>query len=387
MTRSQTAPARARRGLHTVRLVLMRSVAEFLRDRGPDLAGSLTFYGVLSLFPALLVVISLLGVFGQGSRTVDAVMDMLSDVAPPEILDPVRAPVEALVTTPAAGTALIIGTVVALWSASRYVWALGRAMNTVFGIEEGRPVWRLLPAGLLLTALLIALVTIGGLALVFSGPVAETVGGWIGFGDTALAVWSAAQWPAALVSAVIALAVLYRFAPNVSGRRISWVSLGATAALVIIGAATAGFGFFVSNFGNFNRVYGSLAGIIVFLFWLWLVNMAVVFGARLDAEVLRVRQLRAGIPAEEQLQVTPRDTRASDWEGRQRDKMIAAYRELRRDPAAGDRADSRAAADAPPVDTDPDAGGEDVAPDAPPVADTAPAGTAPADTAPADAEK
>ncbi|KAA0918997.1 YihY/virulence factor BrkB family protein [Dietzia sp. ANT_WB102] len=347
MTRSQTAPARARRGLHTVRLVLTRSVSEFLRDRGPDLAGSLTFYGVLSLFPALLVVISLLGVFGQGSRTVDAVMDMLSDVAQPELLDPIRGPIEALVTTPAAGTALIIGTVVALWSASRYVWALGRAMNAVLGIEEGRPVWRLLPAGLLLTALLIGLVTIGGLALVFSGPVAETVGGWIGLGGTALAVWSAAKWPAALVSAVIALAVLYRFAPNVSGRRISWVSLGAAAALVIIGAATVGFGFFVSNVGSFNRVYGSLAGVIVFLFWLWLVNMAVVFGAHLDAEVLRVRQLRAGIPAEEELLVTPRDTRASDWQHRHRAKMIAAYRELRRDPPAADRADALAAADAP----------------------------------------
>lgn len=357
MTRSQAAPARARRGLRTVRLVLVRSVTEFLRDRGPDLAGSLTFYGVLSLFPALLVVISLLGVLGQGSRTVDAVMEMLADVAPPEILDPVRGPVEALVTTPAAGTALIIGTVVALWSASRYVWALGRAMNTVFGIEEGRPLWRLLPAGLLLTALLIALVTTGGLALVFTGPVAETVGGWIGLGDTALAVWSAAQWPAAVVSAVIALAVLYRFAPNVSGRRITWVSLGAAAALVIIALATAGFGFFVSNFGNFNRVYGSLAGVIVFLFWLWLVNMAVVYGARLDAEVLRVRQLRAGIPAEEALRVTPRDTRASEWDRRQRDKMIAAYRELRREPAPAEREDARAAADAAPENTRNDAEG------------------------------
>lgn len=319
-----------------VRLVFMRSVGEFLRDRGPDLAGALTFYGVLSLFPALLVVISLLGVFGQGDRTVDAVMDMLADVAPPEVLDPVRGPIEALVTTPAAGTALIVGTVVALWTASRYVWALGRAMNAVFGVEEGRPVWRLLPAGLILTASLIALVVVSGLALVFTGPVAQTVGGWIGLGDTALAVWEIAKWPAGVVSAVLALAILYSFAPNVSGRRFHWVSLGAVAALAIMGVATAGFTFFVSRFGNFNEVYGSLAGVIVFLLWLWLVNMAVVYGARLDAEVLRVRQLRAGIPAEDAVVVTPRATTASDWQARRREKMLAQYRELRREPAAGE---------------------------------------------------
>lgn len=325
--------ATIRRWLRTAWMVFSRSVSEFLRDRGPDLAGSLTFYGVLSLFPAVLVVVSLLGVFGQGNRTVDAVMDMLSDVAPPEILDPVRGPIETLVTTPAAGTALLVGTVVALGSASRYVWALGRAINAVFGVEEGRPLWRLLPAGVLLTALLIVLVAVGGLALVFTGPVAETVGDWIGLGDTALAVWETAKWPAGLLSAILALAFLYRFAPNVTGRKFGWVSLGAVAALVLIGLATAGFGFFVSRFGNFNEVYGPLAGVIVFLLWLWLVNMAVVYGVRLDAEVLRVRQLRAGIPAEEAIRVTPRDRSAYEAHNRRRARMLAAYRQLRREDA------------------------------------------------------
>ena len=318
-------------------MILTRSVGEFFRDRGPDMAGSLTFYGVLSLFPAILVVISLLGVFGQGSRTVDAIMDMLGDVAPPEVLDPVRGPIEALVTTPAAGAALLISAGIALVTASRYVRALGRAINAIFGIEEGRPLWRVLPVGLLLTALLILLVAGGGLALVFTGPIAETVGGWIGLGDTALAVWGVAKWPGAVISAVLALAILYRFAPNVAGRRFHWVSLGATAALVVIGVATAGFGFFVSNFGNFNEVYGSLAGVIVFLLWMWLVNMGVLYGARLDAEVMRVRQLRAGIPAEESLRVTPRDTRASEFHERRRARMLAQYRELRQEPSGSGR--------------------------------------------------
>ena len=323
-----------RRRLRVVWLVLKRSISEFLRDRGPDLAGSLTFYGVLSLFPALLVVISLLGVLGQGSRTVDAVMDLLADVAPAEILDPVRGPIESLVTTPAAGLALIVGMAFALWSSSRYVWALGRAMNRVFGVEEGRPLWRVLPAGLGLTAMLIVLVALGGLALVFTGPVAAMVGGWIGLGRTAVAVWEVAMWPAALATAVLALALLYRFAPNVSGRRFRWVSLGAAAALAIIAVATAGLNFFVLNFSNFNEVYGSLAGVIVFLLWLWLVNIAVVYGARLDAEVVRLRQLRAGIQAADTIRVTPRDTRAQVARDRRRATMLAEYRGLLREPAA-----------------------------------------------------
>ena len=323
-----------RRRIRVVWMVLVRSVAEFFGDRGPDLAGSLTFYGVLSLFPALLVVISLLGVFGRGAETVDALMGMLSDIAPPVILDPVRGPIEALVTAPTAGLALVVGTAVALWSSSRYVWALGRAMNRVFGVEEGRPLWWVLPTGLGLTATLILLVAFGGVALAFTGPIAETIGGWIGLGSEAVALWELGKWPVTVIAAVLALALLYRFAPNISGRRFHWISLGAAGALAIIAVATVGFGFFVANFGNFNRVYGSLTGVIVFLLWLWLVNMAVVYGARLDAEVMRVRQLRAGLPAEEELVVLPRDTRAQVARDRRREKMLARYRELRRESGA-----------------------------------------------------
>ena len=329
-------------------MVLWRSVTEFVRDRGVDLAASLTFYGVLSIFPALLVVLSLLGVFGQGQATVDAVTEMLSDIAPEEVLNRIRRPIETLFTTTAAGTALAVGTTVAMWSASRYVRALGRAMNVVFGVEEGRPVWRLWPTGLLLTALLTVLVAVGGLALVLTGSVAETVGGWIGLGDTSLMVWEIAKWPAGVVSAVVALALLYRFAPNISGRRLSWMTLGAAAALVVIGVATIGFSYFVSRFGDFNEIYGSLAGVIVFLLWLWLVNIGVVYGMRLDAEVLRMRQVLAGMQSEEVVHVTPRSTAASRASARRRAKMIADYRALRpeADPdAETDEADQADGAD------------------------------------------
>lgn len=323
-----------RRRLRTARLVAVRSVVEFFRDGSPDLAASLTFFGVLSLFPAILASISLLGVFGQGERTVDAIMRMVSEASPEEVLDPIRGPIESLVTTPAAGVALIVGIVVALWTSSRYVSALGRAMNSIYGIDEGRPIWVHKPAEVLLTALLVVFVVIGGLTLVFTGPVAETVGDWIGLGDTALAVWRVAKWPAAAAAAILALATLYRFAPNISGRRFHWLSLGAAAALAIVGIATAGFSVYTTYFGSFNRTYGSLAGIIVFLIWLWLVNMAVLYGARLDAEVLRVRQLAAGVAAEEAIDVTPRSTSAIDSAARRRRKMLDKFAEIR--DAAGD---------------------------------------------------
>lgn len=319
-----------RRRLRTFRLVTVRSVVEFLRDGSPDLAASLTFFGVLSLFPAILAGVSLLGVFGQGERTVDAVMGMVEEAVPAEVVDPIRGPVEVLVTTPAAGTALLIGLVVAVWTSSRYVSALGRAMNAIYGVDEGRPIWINKPAGVLLTGLLIVFVAIGGVALVFSGPVAETVGGWIGIGDTALDVWAVAKWPVAGLAAVLALATLYRFAPNISGRRFHWVSLGAGAALIMVGIATVGFNVYVSISGSFSRTYGPLAGIIVFLIWLWLVNMAVLYGARLDAEVLRVRQLAAGLEVEAAISVTPRSTSASEAAARRRRKMLDDFAEIRR---------------------------------------------------------
>lgn len=324
---AQMGPVRRR--LRTTRLVTVRSITEFLRDGSPDLAASLTFFGVLSLFPAILAAVSLLGVFGQGERTVNAVMEMLAEAAPEEVVDPIRGPVEVLVTTPAAGTALVVGIVVALWTSSRYVSALGRAMNAIYGVAEGRPIWVHKPTGVLLTTLLIVFVAVGGLALVFSGPVAETVGGWIGLGETALAVWRVAKWPVAAVAAILALATLYRFAPNISGRRFHWISLGAGAALIVVGLATVGFTFYVSISGSFSRTYGPLAGIIVFLIWMWLVNMAVLYGARLDAEVLRVRQLKAGLPAEEAISVTPRSTSALDRAQRRRRKMLSDFAEIR----------------------------------------------------------
>ena len=238
---------------------LKRAAGEFSKDNCTDLAASLTYFAVLSLFPALLAVVSLLGVFGQGQATVDAVMGLVEGSVPEQTLNELRGPIEGLVNTPAAGIALITGILGALWTASGYVGAFGRAMNRIYEVEEGRPFWKLKPLMILLTAVLLILVALAGVMLVVSGPIAEWVGDLIGLGSTAVTVWGIAKWPALVLVVVVILAVLYGFAPNVKQPKFRWISLGAVVALVVWGLATVGFFFYVSNFGSYNATYGSLA--------------------------------------------------------------------------------------------------------------------------------
>ena len=319
---------------------LKRAAGEFSRDNCTDLAASLTYFAVLSLFPALLAVVSLLGVFGQGQATVDAVMEMLEGTVPEQTLGALSGPIEGLVTTPAAGIALVTGLLGALWTASGYVGAFGRAMNRVYEVEEGRPFWKLKPAMILLTAVLLLLVALAGVMLVVSGPVAAWVGDLVGLGETAVTVWGIAKWPALILVVVMILAILYGFAPNVQQPKFRWISLGAVVALVVWAVATLGFFFYVSNFGSYNATYGSLAGVIVFLLWLWITNNALLFGAEVDAEVERARELQAGMHAEETIQLPPRDTTASDKAEEKRQKTIDEAADVRRE-AQAEQARSR----------------------------------------------
>lgn len=314
----------------TWRVGLTRAVKEFGRDQCTDLAASLTYFSVLSLFPALLAVVSLLGVFGQGEATVDAVMDMVSGHVPDEALSVIRGPVDSVVNTPAAGFALVTGLLGALWSASGYVGAFGRAMNRIYDVQEGRPAWLLKLEMLALTAVLLVLLGLAGLALVVSGPIAEWVGGFVGLGETAVAVWDVAKLPVLAGIIVLVLALLYRFAPNVRQPRFRWLSLGALVGLVVWAVATAGFGVYVSNFGSYNKTYGSLAGIIVFLLWLWITNNAFLFGAEVDAEIERARELQAGQPAEETIQLPLRDDRGVVKAERSREKVVEESARVRR---------------------------------------------------------
>lgn len=286
--------------------VLRKTAREFSADQCTDLAAALTYYAVLSLFPALLVMVSLLGVFGQGQRTVDALLEAVGGIVPASALDLLRQPIEQAVNNPSAGVTLFIGILGALWSASGYVGAFGRAVNRIYEIDEGRPAWKLRPLQLVLT--LAALISAASVAIMLavSGPVAAAVGNAIGLGTVAQTVWSVVKWPAILVLVALAVAILYYATPNVQQPKFRWLSIGSAIAILVWVTASIGFGFYVSNFSSYNKTYGSLAGVIVFLLWLWLTNLALLFGAELDAELERGRQLQAGIPAERELQLPPK---------------------------------------------------------------------------------
>lgn len=309
--------------------VIKRTVREFSRDQCTDLAASLTYYAILSLFPALLVVVSLLGVFGQGQATVDAVLQMVEELGPASAVDTLRGPIEQLVQAPTAGLALIIGVLGALWSASGYVGAFGRAMNRIYEIEEGRPIWKLRPQMLLVTALVLIFAGATGLMLVVSGPIARTIGDVVGLGETAVTVWNIAKWPVMLVLVIVIVAVLYYTTPNVKQPKFRWVSVGSVIAIVVWILASVLFAVYVTNFGSYNKTYGSLAGAIIFLLWLWITNLALLFGAEFDAELERGRQLQGGIEAEKTLQLPPRDTRASEKNEAKHQDLIERGRRLR----------------------------------------------------------
>ncbi len=310
--------------------VLRKTAREFQQDQCTDLAAALTYYAVLSLFPALLVLVSLLGVFGQGRETVDVVLQMAAGVVPSDAMNLVRQPIEQLVQSPSAGVALVTGALAALWSASGYVGAFGRAMNRIYEIDEGRPVWKLRPLQLVLTLAGLVLATAVAVMLVISGPVAEAVGNAIGAGSVAVAVWNIVKWPVILVCVVLAVAVLYYSTPNVKQPKFRWISVGAAFAILMWIVASVLFGIYVTNFGSYNKTYGTLAGVIVFLLWLWITNLALLFGAELDAELERGRQLQAGLPAERDIQLPPRDTRVLDKNEKAEEKDIKRAEELRR---------------------------------------------------------
>ena len=267
--------------------VLRKTAREFSTDQCTDLAAALTYYAVLSLFPALVVVVSLLGVFGQGQRTTDAVLQIVGQLGPASAVDTLRTPIQQLVESPSAGFALIVGILGALWSASGYVGAFSRAMNRIYEVEEGRPVWKLRPIQLLLTLVGLTLAAAVAFMLAVSGPIASAIGGAIGLGDVAQTIWSIARWPVVLIFVTLAVATLYYAAPNVKQPKFRWISVGAGVAILAWILASVLFGFYVGNFGSYNKTYGALAGVVVFLLWLWITNLALLFGAELDAELER----------------------------------------------------------------------------------------------------
>ena len=289
-----------------------KTVREFSDDQCTDLAAALTYYSVLAVFPAAIAILSLVGLVGQGANTVDTLLQILRDVGASSAADTLEPTLTQLSNTSHAGLALVLGLAAALWSASGYVSAFGRGMNRVYEIDEGRPIWKLRPAMLLVTVVTLVLTALVALGLVLTGPAARAVGDAIGLGSSVVTIWNIAKWPVLLAVVILIVALLYYATPNVKQPKFRWISPGAIVAILIWVLASAAFGLYVANFSSYNKTYGSLAGVIVFLLWLWITNLALLFGAELDAELERARELQAGMPAEHTIQLPARDTRKSD---------------------------------------------------------------------------
>ncbi len=311
------------------RFTLTSALAQFQSHQCTDLAAALTYFSVLSVFPALLALFSLLGVFGQGDETTDALLDLLDKLGQHQIAVQLEPTIKAMVNSQAAGVTLVIGLVGALWSASGYVGAFGRSLNRIYQVQEGRPVWKLRPVVLLITVGLILMAALVLIGLVVSGPVAEAIGKAVGLGDQSVTVWNVLKWPVMLGIVIVMVAVLYYATPNVKQPKFRWVSVGAAVAILVWVLASVAFGFYVSNFSSYNKTYGSLAGVIVFLLWLWITNLALLFGAEIDAELERARELQAGMEAERTIQLPPRDTSGSDKAATKLEQKVAEGRDLR----------------------------------------------------------
>ena len=309
--------------------VIKRTLREFGRDKCTTLAAALTYYAVLAIFPALLALISLIGLFGEAEETTQMLLQIIESAGSASTAETLRDPIEQLASAPGAGLALVIGLLGAIWSASGYVNAFSQAMNQIYEVDEGRPFYKLRPVVLLITIALLVIAVLIILLLVVSGPIAEAIGGAIGLGEVALTVWNIAKWPVIAVLAIVMVAILYYGTPNVKQPKFKWMTLGAFIALLVMALATVGFFFYVSNFSNYSKTYGSIAGVIIMLLWLWLMNLSLLFGAEFDAEMERGRQLQGGIEAEDTLQLPPRDTKASEKKQKKEQDDIDKGRKLR----------------------------------------------------------
>ncbi|WP_328773858.1 YihY/virulence factor BrkB family protein [Streptomyces sp. NBC_00286] len=297
--------------------VLKGTLKEFKKDELTDRAAALTYYGILALFPALLALISVIGVAGESATR--QVLDNIESLAPGAAQDVLRNAVQQLQGNAGIGSVMaIVGLVLAVWSASGYVAAFIRSANAVYDVPEGRPVWKVLPVRVGVTVALMIMAVVSAVIVVFTGALARQVGTTLGVGDTALTVWSYAKWPVLVVLVTVMIAILYWATPNARVRGFRWITPGSFLALVIWMIASAGFALYVANFGSYNKTYGTLAGVIIFLVWLWITNLAILLGLEFDAELARQRAVAGGHPAEKEPYVQPRDTRKWDEEDRRR---------------------------------------------------------------------
>jgi membrane protein len=279
--------------------ILKRTFKQFSEDQLTTWAAALTYFGVLSLFPMLLAMVSLLGVIGPSAT--QPLLDNLGTVAPGPAKDILTNVLNSLEANQGGSLiALLIGLAVAIWSASGYIGAFMDASNNVWDAPEGRPIWKKIPIRLAITVVLLILLTITGLGVVFTGPVAQKAGDIIGLGDTFVSVWSIAKWPVLLLIVSFMISLLYWACPNVKQPGFPWVTPGGLLAVVLWLAASALFAFYVANFASYNKTYGSLGGVIVFLTWLWITNIIILLGAEFNAEMERAKAISEGHPVDKE---------------------------------------------------------------------------------------
>jgi YihY family inner membrane protein len=283
-----------------------RTVREFRIDNLSDWAAALTYYAVLSIFPALLVLISLIDLAGQG--TIQALLDNLGRVAPGSVNDILATAIRNLQQTRgSAGVLALVGLGVALWSASGYIAAFMRASNAIYDVPEGRPIWKTLPIRLGVTVIVMVLLAVSAIAVVATGGLADRIGRVLGLSSAAVTAWNIFKWPVLLFVVSFMFALLYWASPN-ARQGFRWVTPGGVLAVVVWVLASVAFAIYVANFGSYNKTYGSLASVIIFLVWLWLSNTAILLGAELNAELERGRAIATGHPEDKEPYMELRDT-------------------------------------------------------------------------------
>ncbi len=287
---------------------LKRTVTEFIEDDMTDRAAALTYYGLLSLFPALIALVSIIGLVADPEKMTQTLTDIVTNLGPSSAADTFAGPIDSITSSRgSAGVGLVFGLGAAIWSASGYVGAFSRASNVVYETQEGRPFWKLRPIQVLITLAMILILAALAIGLVMTGPVVSAVAEPIGVGSTAQTVWNIAKWPVMVVLVLLMFAVLFHASPNVRLPGFKWITPGAVVALAIWVIASAAFAFYVSNFGSYNKTYGTLGGFVALLVWFWISNLALLFGLELNSEIERSREIDEGIDrAEKELQLEPR---------------------------------------------------------------------------------
>jgi membrane protein len=287
---------------------LRRTATEFQEDNLSDWAAALTYYGLLALFPALIAMVSLIGLVGDPKGTTDSLTEIITEIGPASAAETFSGPIESLASNQsAAGFAFVLGLALALWSASAYVGAFMRASNIIYETPEGRAFWKLRPLQLAVTLAMVVLMALLALGLVLTGPVVEAVANPLGIGDTAVSIWNIAKWPVMAAIFILMVDLLYYASPNVKLRGFRWVTPGGVVAIAIWAIASAAFAFYVANFGSYDKTYGTLGGLISLLVWFWISNLAILFGHQLNAERERSLEIEEGQPrAEREIQLEPR---------------------------------------------------------------------------------